>query len=140
VRSIRAVAVITASLLWLVSCGHKEISREQAVDLITTSESFQGPWDPGIVFVDAQVRRGPNTKREILRIEGLTIKEDGPFGVAGATATAAFTWRWNEGPFAQRIFRSKVRFNSATGEKRWKIYEDYLQSELWKAERGELAE
>ena len=139
-RSISTVALVAVSLLALVSCGHKEIRREEAVDLIKSSEAFRGPWDPGIVFVDAQVRPGPNTKREFVKLEGLMLKEDGPFGIAGATATAAFTWRWNEGPFAQRVFRSKARFNNATGEKRWKVYEDYLRRELWAAERGEAEE
>jgi hypothetical protein len=133
-----ALFLLTAvAVVMLGACRQKHITREEAAALIVSSEAFQGPWDPGIVFVEARVLPGPNTRREFVKIEALVIKEDGPFGIAGATATAAFTWRWNEGPFAQRLFRSKARFNSSTGEKHWKVYEDYLQRELWAAERGE---
>ncbi len=74
-------------------------------------------------------------KREFLLLKSLTVKQDGPFGMAGATATAAFTWRWTGGPFAGVTFTSKAKLNSGGGP--WKLYDDLLKHELWAAERGE---
>jgi hypothetical protein len=90
--------------------------------------------DPGIVFVDTTFRPGPNTKREFVRLEGLTAKDDGPFGIAGSTATGAFTWRWTEGPLAGQLLVSKVKFND-NGDG-WHVYNDYLKEQLFKAERS----
>lgn len=131
-----AVLTVLTVCLSLSACHQKSITKEQAVVLIESSPAFQGPWSPGVVFLEAHPRPGPNTKRELLRLEGLVSKEDGPFGIAGSTATAAFTWRWNEGPFQGKVFRSKARFNS-NSSKGWTVYEDYLRRQLWAAELGE---
>ena len=120
----------------VVGCGKPaELTRENARALVEASETFRAPLDPGIVFTDTTFRPGPNTRREVLKVEALTIKDDGPFGAAGQTATLTFSYRWIEGPLAGHTYRSKARLNSAGGT--WKVYEDYLQKELFRAERGE---
>jgi hypothetical protein len=110
------------------------LSREEAIDLIQSSPAFQSV-DPGTVFIGGEFRPSGDTKREILRLEGLVIKDDGPFAIAGRTATAAFTWRWTGGPYADRVLRSKAKLNCASGS--WKVYDDYLKEQLWRSERGE---
>ena len=120
----------------LAACGDRSrLTREEAVRLIKDAPSFKAPIDPGVVFVDATYRPGPNTRREFLNLEGLVLKKDGPYGIAGSTAAGAFTWRWNEGPFANRVFRSKVRLNNSGSG--WKVYDDELKKQLYAAERGE---
>lgn len=135
----RWTLAIVAALSFTAGCQKvPTLTRENARALIESSDAFHEPMDPGVVFIDTNFRPGPNTRREFLRLEGLTVKKDGPFGVAGSTATVAFTWRWTQGPFADRTFRSKARLNSSGGM--WKVYDDHLKHELWSAERGELAE
>ena len=132
----RRSAVIAVFAIALVSCTKKEpLTKDATVALISDSAAFRAPMDPGIVFIDATYRPGPNTRRELVRLEGLTVKDDGPGGIAGQTATAAFTWRWNEGPFANRLFRSKARLNNNGSG--WRVYDDYLKRQLYAGERGE---
>ena len=132
----RIAAVILAAIAALACGGSKHpLTKEQAVEMIQSSEAFLAPIDPGIIFVESTFRPGPNTKRELLRLEGLSAKQYGPFGMAGTSAIGAFTWRWTEGPFAGQVFRSKVKFNDSGDG--WKIYNDLLKKELYKAERGE---
>ena len=129
------VAVITA--LGALACQQERpaLAKEATVSMIESSPPFRAPIDPAIVFVDATFRPGPNTRRQVIEIEGIAAKDNGPLGLAGATATATFTWQWTEGPFAGRVFRSKAKFNSSSGA--WKIYDDYLKHQLSLAERGE---
>jgi hypothetical protein len=123
-------------LLAAVACAKTEpLTKETTVSLIEGSAAFTSPMDPGIVFIEATYRPGPHTKRELVRLEALVVKDDGPGGIAGQTATAAFTWRWNEGPFAQRLFRSKAKLNNSGNG--WKVYDDYLKQQLYAGERGE---
>jgi hypothetical protein len=128
-----AIAVLLAMSL---GCGSKKLlTKERAVELIKSSKAFQGAMDPEIKFVDTTFRPGPNTKREFVRLVGLTAKADGPFGIAGSTATGAFTWRWTEGPLAGQLLVSKVKFND-NGDG-WHVYNDYLKEQLFQAERSE---
>src|ERR1700694_597980 len=110
-RATRSSLVATAVLLLMsLGCGPKKpLTKERAVELIKSSNAFQGPMDPQISFADTTFRPGPNTKREFVSLVGLTAKADGPFGIAGSTATGAFTWRWNEGPLAGQLLVSKVK-------------------------------
>ncbi len=103
--------------------------------LIEQSEAFSSPMDPSIVFTDTTFRPGPGMKREFISISALAVKDDGPFGMAGQTATVVFTWQWTEGPYARRVLRSKAKLNSSNGT--WKVYDDYLTEHLWATERGE---
>jgi hypothetical protein len=131
-----ALPVFIACALFATRCSKAPaLSQESVRFLIESSQAFRAPVDPGVVFLDSSFRPGPSMKREFLALRGLVVKPDGPFGMAGSTATAAFTWRWNEGPLAGQVFQSKARLNSSGGT--WKVYEDYLKHELWTAERGE---
>ena len=106
-----------------------------AQELIVNSGAFRLPVDSGVIFLETKYTPGPGTKRELIRLEALAIKPDGPFGMAGATATVAFSWRWNSGPLAGTEFHSKAKLNSTGGP--WHVYEDYLEKEFSKAERGQ---
>jgi len=135
-RPSRNSLLLTMAMIGLLACSKApELTREHAVDLIRASPAFGEPMDSGIVFVDSTFRPGPNTKREIIGLEGWVVKENGPGGLSGKTITTAFTWRWNEGPFAGRTLRSKAKLVSTGGP--WKVYDDLLRTELQHAERGE---
>jgi hypothetical protein len=138
-KALLGIILLTA-LASASACAPKTapMTRKLAVELIENSQAFKGPMDPGITFTDATFHPGPNTKRELLRLTGLMLKEDGPLGLAGSTATAAFTWKWTEGPFAGQVMVSKAKLNNATGT--WKVYEEPLKHSLWQAERGESQE
>ncbi|MGH8672799.1 MAG: hypothetical protein ACREVG_00660 [Burkholderiales bacterium] len=137
-RATRTAVLIAALALGLACVKVPDLTREDVKRLVAESAAFQGPIDPGIVFIDATFRPGPSTKREIIKLDGIAIKEDGPFGLAGKTATAAFTWRWTGGPFAGRVMRSTAKLNSSGGA--WHVYEDLLKQSLYAAERGESQE
>ncbi len=111
------------------------MTHADARSLIERSEAFTMPMDPGIVFTDTTFHPGPNTRRQFLEISGLLVKDDGPFGMAGQTATVVFTWQWTEGPYAHHVFRSKAKLNCSNGT--WKVYNDYLTEHVWASERGE---
>ena len=105
--------------------------------LIEQTEAFLGPHDPGITFVDGANMVFPHdAQRQFLKLEGITVKEDGPFGWSGAaTAKVTFTWRWSGGPLGEVVYRSTAKLHYA-GEA-WRVYDDLLRDELWRAERGE---
>jgi len=133
-----SLAAVSLTALLLLACGGKppELSRETAADLIVRSPAFEGPWDPGIRFGESQATMpAGDAKRRLLRVESVLVKEDGPWGWAGVTATAPFVWRWQNGPLAGLDYRSKAKLHRSGGV--WKVYNDQLQEELWKAERGE---
>lgn len=128
--------VVVACVVLLVGCAkHPPLDEDTVVYSIEHSPAFQSV-DPAVVFIDAKVRPGPNTKRQMMSLEGFVVKDDGPFGLAGQTATATFTWRWTEGPHAGLVFRSKAKLNCVAGGT-WKIYDDYLKDRLFASERGE---
>ena len=126
-----AAAILCASLA--AGC-HKPpvLSREAIRSLIESSAAFKEP--SGVVFIDTTFRPGPNTRRQIVGFQGIEVKQDGPFGIAGQTATVNFTYRWTEGPLSGVVLRSKARMNSSGGD--WKVYEDYLRDQLTKSEGG----
>ena len=52
-RGLFLAAAIAA--LFAVGCGKTpELTREAASDLIARSPAFEGPWDPGIRFVESE--------------------------------------------------------------------------------------
>ncbi len=118
------------------ACGKPpEVTRETARAAIEASEAFRAPLEAGIVLTDTTFTPSPNARREILEIQALTVKNDGPMGGAGQTATLTFTYRWTEGPLAGHTLRSKARLHSSGSA--WKAYDDYLRKELFRTERGE---
>jgi hypothetical protein len=138
-RTSRSIGAATAAFLLLLAaaCGKPpELTREAAADLIVRSPAFEGPWDPGIRVTDSEkTAAAPDAQRRLLRVESVALKEDGPWGIAGSTGTAVFAWRWQNGPLAGFDYRSRVKLHSSRGV--WKVYNDQLQEELWRAERGE---
>ncbi len=135
---LRGLSLAAAIVVLLAAgCGKTpELTREAASDLIARSPAFEGPWDPGIRFVESEktVVTG-DTKRRLLRVESVLIRQDGPLGMAGATATVPFVWRWQSGPLAGMDYRSRAKLHCSGGV--WKVYNEPLQEQLWKAERGE---
>jgi hypothetical protein len=133
-RLILLAAVGLASLA--LACGKPpELTPEAARDLIAQAPAFLGPWDPGIRFVDSE-RTAVTTgvQRRLLKVESIGLREDA-LGLAGATATVVFTWRWLNGPLAGADFRSTAKLHCSRGV--WKVYNDVLQEALWRSERGE---
>ena len=123
--------------LLAIACGKPpELTREAAADLIVRSPAFEGPWDPNIRFVDSEKTVATSdVQRRLLKVDSVVVRQDGPFGIAGSTGTVGFTWRWQNGPLAGFDYRSKAKLHAARGV--WKVYNDQLQAELWKTERGE---
>jgi len=119
-----------------IACGKPpELTREVARTAIEASEAFRTPLESTIVMTDTTFQPNPDARREVVKIDALTVKNDGPFAGAGQTATLTFTYRWTAGPLAGRTLSSKARLHSSGGA--WKAYDDYLQKELFKTERGE---
>ena len=119
-----------------IACGKPpELSRETARAAIEASPAFLAPLESNVVFTDTTFQPNPDARREVVKIDALTVKNDGPFAGAGQTATLTFTYRWTAGPLAGNTLSSKARLHSSGGP--WKAYDDYLQKELFKTERGE---
>lgn len=129
------LAVTFAAVLSTGCAKTPELTREAAGDLVVNAPAFQGPWDPGIRFVDSdRVVATSEARRRLLKVESVSVRPDG-LGMAGSTATVVFTWRWQNGPLAGVDFRSTAKLHAARGV--WKVYNDVLQESLWRAERGE---
>ncbi len=101
--------------------------------MIAASVAFAEP-------VEADIRKAISYEQgtlqgEILRVEALETKADGPFGMAGETATIVFTWRWTAGPLAGGQYRTTAKFHGDGHG--WKVYEDQLKRNLRKAVAGE---
>ena len=104
--------------------------------LIEAAPAFNEPMaSPSSPVDDGRVKEDAGIRREMLGVDSVTLKSDGPFGMAGATATAVFRWRWNQGPFAGQVFRTSVKLH--TGGEGWKVYDDVLERELANAMRGQ---
>lgn len=134
--SSRFVASLAVTLVLSAACGKApELSPDAVRELIVHSPAFEGPWDPGIRFVDSQrMVMTSDVQRRLLRVESVVLRPDA-LGLAGTTATAVFTWRWQNGPLAGMDFRSTAKLHCARGV--WKVYNDKLQEDLWRAERGQ---
>jgi hypothetical protein len=136
-RSVRVPGILT--LAWVVLLGGcarpQPLTKEQTIALIESSPSWSQPLESSL-NVDPSFRASPTTKRELLKLEALTVKDDGPWGIAGQTATGSFTWRWAEGYMQGKTFRSRVKLNNSGDG--WKVYHDKLRDALWAAERGDI--
>jgi hypothetical protein len=132
-RSIWLLPVLIA--VGAACAKHEPLTKEQAVDLIQSTPAWKQPLEPSL-YVDPSFRPAPSTKREVLRLEGLTIKDDGPGGIAGQTAIGSFTWRWTEGYMQGKTFRSRVRLNNNGSG--WRVYDDELGKALAASERGDI--
>jgi hypothetical protein len=100
--------------------------------MIEASLAFQEPVDEDLKKL---VGADPNVKREMLKVEALSSKPDGPLGMAGETATVTFTWRWTQGPLGGVIYRSRAKIHGDS--QGWKVYEDKLQESLRASVAGE---
>lgn len=132
-----AVACATA---FLVSCSQAPPLDGQAVRrLIQESPAFQGPWADGIVVREDQGEAGSaRAQRQLLKILETKAQPLGPLGMSGMGATVWFSWRWQGGPLDGAVFASKAKLVCAG--RVWKVYNDLLRDELWRAERGESGE
>ena len=63
------------------------------------------------------------------------MKDDGPGGIAGQTATGSFTWRWTDGWLVGKTFRSRAKLNNNGSG--WRVYNDELASALAASESGD---
>jgi hypothetical protein len=132
----RTYALAFAVLVVTAGCQKApDLTRDQAKQLIEATAAFTAPMDREFVALETEIRGVNDARREFLRLEGLAVKNDGPFGIAGKTATASFTWRWSSGPFAHRPFRSLAKLNCSSGT--WKVYEDHLKHQLRASMTGE---
>ena len=133
-RAVRIAAGACAVLL--VACARRHpLAKEGAAALIEASPSWSQPLESSL-NIDPSFRPTPGTKRELMKIEALALKDDGPWGIAGQTATVSFTWRWVDGYLQAKTFRSRAKLNDS-GEG-WKVYDDTLRDALAAAERGNI--
>ena len=97
--------------------------------MVERSRAFTGSWDPSLLFDGAKIPRDPGWRREILSVNAVQVYGTG----LTSTARAAFSWRWNAGPFEGSTFESIAVFIHETDG--WKLQEEKLRNELWKQER-----
>jgi hypothetical protein len=103
------------------------LDRSKVAAMIEATAAFQTPLDQDLTKLDPRYAGG--VRREIVRIEAVAIKPDGPFGgMAGQTATVSFVWRFDKGPLAGIQHRSIAKIHGDS--KGWKVYEDTLERNL----------
>ena len=121
--------LFAALALLAVSCADPPpIDRAKAKGMIEASLAFQAPLDEDLRKLDPRFGADPYMKRELLRVEALTTRPDGPWGMAGQTATVSFVWRWNQGPLAGVQHRTVAKIHGDS--QGWKVYEDKLAYNL----------
>lgn len=104
--------------------------------MIEATAAFQAPLDEDLRKLDPRFGADPYVKREILKVEAVTVKTDGPFGsLAGQTATVSFVWRFNQGPLAGVQHRAIARIHGTS--KGWTVYEDKLARNLRESIAGD---
>ena len=63
-----------------IGCGKPpELSRETARVAIEASPAFHAPLETGVVFTDTTFQPNPSARREVVKIDAVTVKNDGPF-------------------------------------------------------------
>jgi hypothetical protein len=102
--------------------------------MIEASLAFQAPLDEDLKKLDAGFA-DPYVKREMLKVQAVAVKPDGPFGMAGETATVTFVWRWNQGPLAGTQYTTIAKIHGDSDG--WKLYEDKLAHNLRVSIAGE---
>jgi hypothetical protein len=135
-QAVKNRAWIVPILFLSLACAKKQpLDKQKAIELIGSSAAWQGPGAPQIQL-DPSFHASPTTKRELLKLQIVQVKDDGPWGMAGQTATAVFTWRWLEGYATGRVFRTTAKLNNSGDG--WKVYDEKLKEALWAAERGDI--
>ena len=113
--------------LFIGCSGPGPLSHEKAGKMIEASLAFQAPLDEDLRKLSPQFA-DPYLKRELLKVEAVTVKPDGPFGMAGETATVQFLWRWNQGPLSASQQRTLAKIHGDSHG--WTVYEDKLAHNL----------
>lgn len=131
----RALGLLSTILLASACRKPPELTREIIRAEIEAAPAFAAPIAADVAFADARLKDNPHLKRQVLGVEGVVVKPDGPFGMAGSTATAAFTWSWTEGPLAGQKYRTLAKLHSSGGA--WKVYDDELARRLLATMRGD---
>lgn len=126
-----------ALLLFATSACHPSTSltHEKAKGMIEASFAFQAPLDDDLKGLDPRFA-DPNMKREVLKISAVGVKPDGPFGMAGDTATVTFVWHWNQGALSGIRYTTIAKIHGDSHEG-WKLYEDKLAHNLRVSIAGE---
>jgi hypothetical protein len=127
-RSTLVFAVLAASLTASGCSDPPPLDHKKAGGIIEASAAFQAPLDEDLRKLDSRFGADPYMKRELLKVEALTTKSDGPFGMAGQTATVSFVWRFNQGPLAGVPHRTVAKIHGDSHG--WKVYEDTLAHNL----------
>jgi len=132
VTLVAVAALVTLVGLTSSACSDPQpLDRAKAGGMIEATRAFQAPLDEGLRKLDPRFAAAPSMKRELLDVEALTVKPDGPFGWAGKTATVSFVWRFSRGPLAGVPHRTLAKIH---GDARgWKVYEDQLARNLRQA-------
>ena len=121
--------ILLALTATFVACSEPPpLDRAKVAGMIESTAAFQAPLDDDLQKLDPRFAADPHMQREILKVEAVTVKPDGPLGMAGQTATASFVWRFNRGPLAGVKHRTLAKIHGdSTG---WKVYEDQLEHNL----------
>lgn len=123
------VLVLAASL----ACRKPDpLTHEKAKAMIEASMAFQEPIEDD---VRKALKYDGELKREILRVQALTTKPDGPLGMAGETATVTFSWRWTSGPLEASRYVTAAKIHGDSHG--WTLYEDKLKQNLRATLSGE---
>ncbi len=102
--------------------------------MIEATAAFQAPPDQDLRQLDPRYA-DPSLRRQVIEVETIGVDPDGPFGMAGQTATVRFAWRWNPGPFGGVPHRGIAKIHGTA--KGWTVYEDALAKNLRQAIGGE---
>lgn len=125
----RAPILLAAVVLFLACTETPPLPKASVKDIIERSPAFTGSWDPSMLFDGERIPRDPAWRREIISVNAVQVYGTG----FTSTARAAFSWRWNAGPFEGSTFESIAGFiHESDG---WKLQEEKLRNELWKQER-----
>lgn len=130
------LGILLALSASLVACSDPPpLDRAKAAGMIEATAAFQAPLDEDLRKLDPRFGADPYMKREILKVEAVTVKPDGPFGMAGQTATVSFVWRFNQGPLAGVQHRTLAKIHGDSNG--WKVYEDKLAHNLRESIAGD---
>lgn len=128
-------AVLVAWTASFVACSAPPpLDRSKVAGMIEGTAAFQAPLDPELSKLDPRFAVG--VRREMVKIEAVAVKPDGPFGnMAGQTATVSFVWRFDKGPLAGVPHRTIARIHGDS--KGWTVYEDVLEKNLRESISGD---
>ncbi|HTY41924.1 MAG TPA: hypothetical protein VMH79_08640 [Thermoanaerobaculia bacterium] len=125
----RHIIVLASAFFFLACSDPPPLDRAKVAGMIEATIAFQAPLDEDLRKLDPRFGADPYMKRELLRVEAISVKPDGPFGgMAGQTATVSFVWRFNQGPLAGISHRTIAKIHGDS--KGWRVYEDKLAHNL----------